>query len=218
MTCWPSPSPSSAARIAAWSNPSLAARSALLMFTSGSMIGISPCASTCFATSNCCATIASIPAGLAALITERSLVPKTPSPLARSSSASSPGIGFIIWTPSFSSSSPLSILRNGTIPRSISACAVGLLSTSPSMVRSNRIAPMTLPLAKLGEVMIRTRIWWIRPYICSSPDQLSSATPYPASALGVDPPDWSSAAMKPSPCLILAVISDWFIAIRPNKL
>ena len=96
MTCWPSPSPSSAARIAAWSNPSLAARSALLMFTSGSMIGISPCASTCFATSNCCATIASIPAGLAALITERSLVPKTPSPLARPSSAPSPGIGFII--------------------------------------------------------------------------------------------------------------------------
>ena len=36
---------------------------------------------------------------------------------------------------------------------------------------------MTLPLAKLGAVMIRDRIWWISAYICSSPDQLPSATP-----------------------------------------
>ena len=44
---------------------------------------------------------------------------------------------------------------NGTMPRSISACGIGLPSTCPSIVRSNRIAPITLPLAKQGEVMIR---------------------------------------------------------------
>ena len=40
-----------------------------------------------------------------------------------------PGIGFISWTPLASSSSPLSILMNGTTPRSISACGAGLPST-----------------------------------------------------------------------------------------
>ena len=47
---------------------------------------------------------------------------------------------------------------NGTTPMSISACGVGLPLTVPSIVRSNRMAPITLPLAKQGAVMIRERI------------------------------------------------------------
>ena len=156
---------------------SASARSALLMFTSGSRIGISPCASTWCATSNCCFTTAAIPARSARLTTERSLVPNTPSPFARSSSASRPGIGFISWTPSASVSSPLSILRNGTTPLSASAVGTGLPPASPSIVRSNRIAPITLSPVKAGEVMIRTRIWWIRSYIPSSSDHAFSAMP-----------------------------------------
>ena len=51
-------------------------------------------------------------------MTERILVPKTPSFTARASSASSSGIGFIRLTPSFSASRPLSTFRKGTTPRS----------------------------------------------------------------------------------------------------
>ncbi len=51
-------------------------------------------------------------------MTERILVPKTPSFTARASSASSAGIGFIRLTPSFSASSPLSTFRKGMTPRS----------------------------------------------------------------------------------------------------
>ncbi len=116
------------------------------------MIGTMPWLSTWRATSNCCATTAAMPAGLARLITERSLVPNTPSWLARSSRPSRSGIGFIIWTPSRSSSRPLSTLMKGTTPRSISARGVGLPLTLPSMVRSNRIAPITLPDAEAGRV------------------------------------------------------------------
>jgi len=39
---------------------------------------------------------------------------------------------------------PCSILRNGTTPRSISAVGTGMPSTSPFIVRSNRIAPIIL--------------------------------------------------------------------------
>jgi hypothetical protein len=140
-------------------------------------MGTRPAASTCLASWNCWATQTAIPDAFAALITERSLVPNTPSDLARWSSSTSPGIGFISWTPLSSSSSPLSILMKGTIPRSISACGVGLPSTVPSIVRSNRIAPSTLPLAKQGEVMIRERIWWMRSNISSSFDQAPSSIP-----------------------------------------
>ena len=45
--------------------------------------------------------------------------------------------------------------------------------------------------------MMRLRIWWISPNISSSFEKASASIPYPFSALGVDPPDWSSAAMKP---------------------
>jgi hypothetical protein len=38
------------------------------------------------------------------------------------------------------------------------------------MVRSNRIAPITLSPLKTGEVMMRLRIWWMRPNISSSPE------------------------------------------------
>jgi hypothetical protein len=57
---------------------------------------------------------------------------------------------------------------NGTIPRSISAAGVGLSSTKPSMVFSNRMAPMTFSPEKQGEVMMRLRISWMRANISSS--------------------------------------------------
>ena len=82
-------------------------------------------------------------------------------------------MGFISWTPSRSSSRPLSILMNGTTPSSISACGTGLPPTRPSIVRSNRMAPITLPLPKQGALMIRQRILWIRSNICSSSDHSS---------------------------------------------
>ncbi len=57
----------------------------------------------CFATSNCCATFALMPAGFACLMTERIFVPKMPLALARASSVSRPGIGFMSWVPFASS-------------------------------------------------------------------------------------------------------------------
>ena len=47
----------------------------------------------------------------------RARIIQSPAFTARASSASSPGIGFISWTPSASASNPLSIFRNGTTPR-----------------------------------------------------------------------------------------------------
>ena len=64
-----------------------------------------------------------------------------------------------------------------TTPRSISARGVGLPPTSPSIVRSNRIAPITLPLPIQGALMMRERIWWMRPNISSSVDQAPSSIP-----------------------------------------
>ena len=66
-----------------------------------------------------------MPSALAELITERSLVPNTPSAFERTSRSSSVGIGFISWTPFASSSRPLSILMKGTTPLAISAAGVG---------------------------------------------------------------------------------------------
>lgn len=96
--------------------PSALALSAIEMVTSGSMIGTSPWESTWWASSNCWATTAAMPAGLAPPITDRSLVPNTPLLTARCSSSSSPGIGFISCTSSDASARPLSILRMGTTP------------------------------------------------------------------------------------------------------
>ena len=77
-----------------------------------------PCRAICAPTSNCCATIAAMPFSSGRRIAERILVPATPSAAARSSRASSPGIGFIRVTPSASASIPLSTLTRGTTPRS----------------------------------------------------------------------------------------------------
>ncbi len=159
---------SSAFNISSRNIASHCARSALLMLTSGSIIGIRLCDRICSATSNCCFTMAAMPVGDAKLTTERILVPKTPLAFARSSNAPSLGIGFIICTPSASSSSPLSTFRNGTTPRSHKATGTGLPPASPSIVRSKRIAPITFSPLKQGEVMMRLRISWIRPNISSS--------------------------------------------------
>src|SRR6185437_12209822 len=99
-----------------------------------------------------------------------------PSLTARSSRVSRPDIGFIRETPSFSGSSPLSTLRNGTTPRSCHRKAgTGLPLTSPSMVRSNRMAAITLAPVKDGDVMMRTRISCISLNIsASSPCQALS--------------------------------------------
>ena len=73
------------------------------------------------------------------------------------------------------------------------------------MVFSNRMAPISrLPL-NAGLVMMRERIWCTTRYMPSSSVQASGCTPYSASALGVLPPLWSSAAMKPPSVLIFCV-------------
>ena len=55
-------------------------------------------------------------------------------------------------TPSFSASSPLSTLRKGTTPAILPQEGRNRLSfASPSIVRSNRIAPMTLSPVKAGD-------------------------------------------------------------------
>jgi hypothetical protein len=66
---------------------------------------------------------------------------------------------------------------NGTTPRSFRTCGTGLPSTWPSIVRSNRMAPITLSPVKAGEVMMRERIWWMRPNISSSLPQAPSSIP-----------------------------------------
>jgi hypothetical protein len=86
-------------------------------------------------------------------------------------------LGFISCTPAASSSSPLSTLRNGTTPRSARRAGTGLPPLAPSIVFSNRIAPMTLPLPKQGLSMMRWRIWWISANISSSLSQPSSSMP-----------------------------------------
>ena len=134
------------------------------------MIGISPCAAICAATSNCWPTTAAMPSFEGRLITERILVPNTPSFTARASSGSSAGIGFIRLTPSLSAASPLSTFRKGTTPRSSQRKAgTGLPCASPSIVPSNRIAPITLAPVKAGEVIMRTRISCISLNISASP-------------------------------------------------
>ena len=103
-------------------------------------------------------------------MTERILVPKTPSFTARVSSASSSGIGLISWTPSFSASSPLSTFTKGMTPRSSHRKAgTDFPFTSPSIVPSKRIAAMTLAPVKAGAVMMRTRISCMSRNISASP-------------------------------------------------
>ncbi len=99
-------------------------------------------------------------------------------------------------------------IRKGTTLRFVQRySAVGIPSIAPSMVRSNRIAPITFSPLKAGDLMIRARMSWIRPYISSSVDHAPSSMPYWRSALGVEPPDWSSAAMKPAFCDICRAMS-----------
>jgi len=84
------------------------------------------------------------------------------------------------------------------------------------MVSSNRMAPTIRSPVKLGLVMIRVRISWMRSSISVSSANWSFSTPYSLSALGVLPPLWSRAAMKPSPVLTLSIWS-WFMVDRPVR-
>jgi len=146
------------------------ALSGLLIETSGSMMGMSPCPAICAATSNCCFATAAIPFWDGRLITERILVPTTPSFAARASKASRSGIGFIRLTPPFSTSSPLSTFRKGTTPRSSHKKAgTGFPCACPSIVASNRMAATILPPLKAGAVMMRTRISCMSLSISASP-------------------------------------------------
>ncbi len=61
--------------------------------------------------------------------------------------------------------------------------------------------------------MMRTRMAWIRSNMPVSSDQALSEIPYCFKALGVDPPDWSSAAIKPLPAAICLVISAFDMAL-----
>ena len=149
--------------------------------------------------------MASIPAGLPCLITERILVPKMPLALARGSNVPSAGIGFISCTPFASASRPWSTFKIGTIClTSHRYCAVGRPRMSRSIVSSNRMAARIRSPLKAGLVMMRVRIAWMRSIISPSLDQRSSAIPYRRRAFGVLPPLWSSAAMKPGCVRILA--------------
>ena len=151
------------------SSSSASAFVGLVMSTSGSMIGTSPASRIWRPSANCWATTASTPARSALATTERIFVPNTPLATARASRSSSPGIGFINWAPSTSSARPLSTLRNGTTPLSSQRKAgVSLPSTVRSIVISKRIAPSTLSPLKLGLVMIRLRISWMRSNMSSS--------------------------------------------------
>ena len=139
------------------------------MFTSGSMMGIRPAARICLPTSNCWATTASMPTGLALWMTERILVPKMPLATARWSSASSSGMGFISCTPSFSSARPLSTFRKGTTCFVFHRyCAASWPSNWRSIVISNRMAPSTRLPPNDGLVTMRLRMACTRSYICAS--------------------------------------------------
>ena len=52
---------------------------------------------------------------------------------------------------------------------------------------------------KAGDLMMRARMACISENISSSVFQAPLPMPYPSSALGVEPPYWSRAAMKPLP-------------------
>src|ERR1700758_2094211 len=70
------------------------------------------------------------------------------------------------------------------------------------MVCSKRIAASTRSPLNTGEVMILERISWMRSNISSSEEYALSSMPYRRSALGVEPPLWSSAAINPLPDVI----------------
>src|SRR5215469_4576198 len=172
----------------------------LSMLTSGSRMGTSPAAEIRAAYSNCWSAIAATPSLSASWITDRIFVPKIRCRVARSSNSSSVSIGFISCTPPCSAASPLSTFRNGTTCFSAHRYrAVGRPWVSRSMVCSNKIAPRMREPLKAGSVSTRVRIAWMRPNISSSEAYWLSLMPYSASAFGVLPPLWSSAAKNPRP-------------------
>ena len=104
------------------------------------------------------------------------------------------------WTPSASAARPLSTFRNGTtLFTSHRYGADSRPSILRSMVSSNRMAPRMRSPSKLGLGMIRLRMSCINANISSSSAYWSSSMPYSLRALGVLPPLWSKAAMKPYP-------------------
>src|SRR5580700_9292479 len=141
-----------------------------------------------------------MPAWSASLITDRILVPKIWCRCARSSRSSRVSMGFMSCTPSCSGASPRSTFRNGTTFFSSHRYrAVGTPLISRSMVCSNRIAARIRVPSNAGLVITRVRMAWTRSNISSSVPYRSRSMPYSASALGVLPPLWSSAAKKPWP-------------------
>src|SRR5215472_16200524 len=144
--------------------------------------------------------MAATPSLSASLITDRIFVPKIWCRFARSSSSPSVSIGFISRTPFCSAASPLSTLRNGTICFSTHRYrAAGTPRMSRSMVCSNKIVATMREPSNAGSVITRVRIAWTRSNISSPEVYRPSPMPYSASAFGVLPPLWSSAARNPRP-------------------
>ena len=188
------------ARMPFFSVSSMAARPGELMSTSGSMMGTRPAASTSSPSANCWSSTSLMPFSLFSKTTERSFVPNTPLALARASSSFRPGIGFIICTPLALASRPLSIFRKGTtFFSSHRYWAASLPWNLPSSVTSNRMAPSTRSPLKAGLETMRSRILCTSSNISLSLLYSLSSTPYSFRALGVLPPLWSRAAMKPLP-------------------
>ena len=76
--------------------------------------------------------------------------------------------------------------------------AVGNPSTCRSnTVSSNKMAPMIFSPSNASQVMIRDRMSCITPNMRALSFSRTSVIPYSASARGVEPPLWSSAATKP---------------------
>jgi len=106
-------------------------------------------------------------------------VPKMPFAMALSKNASSPGLSFIICTPSFSSARPLSLFKNGTtFFCSHKYFAKGIPWTSRSMVASNKMAPMTRPPWYCGVVTYRVRMSCTLSIASASLEYSFSVTPY----------------------------------------
>ena len=198
ITFLPSPRASKCAMSCACKIASASAFCGEWMSTSGSIIGVRPRAKIAWPTSNCCSTTAAMPPASARLIIERILVPKMPCASARSSNASRPGLGFINCTPPASSARPLSTFKIGMMRLSSHKyLALGLPPMTPSMVCSNKIAARIESPVNASLVMMRARMAWTLANISASPAYASSAMPYNSRALGVLPPLWSRAAMKP---------------------
>ena len=192
---------------------SLASRSALLMFTSGSMIGISPCAEHLAGNLELLARRARrCPSRLAALMTDRSLVPNTPSAFARSSSA-------VELRHRLHQLDAVLLVLQALVDLDEGHDALvdqrlrGRLSVDRAVHRpleQDRADHLAAAEAGRGDDPRAHLVDEVEHLLVAAPCALLDRRS-PASALGVDPPDWSSAAMKPSPRAIFAVISDWFI-------